>query len=79
MDVTARGGREGRTGCDPVINEMLLHDVYELPRELLRGASRATTPATAPDETRTERIPPTFLTEGLLCRTPLSPPFQTSS
>jgi hypothetical protein len=78
MEATATGRLEGRT-TGPVVNEMLLHDVYELPRELLRGALRATAPAVMPDQTRIERIPTSVLPGGPPCRTPPMPRIQKSS
>ena len=80
MPATAAGQSEGWTGSThPVINEMLLHDVYELPREVLRGALRATIPAPAPDEASTERISHPVHPGGSPCRTPSIPALTMSS
>jgi len=51
MDGTDAGKVDGWTGpANPVVNEMLLHDVYELPLEALRGALSLCDPAFEPDD-----------------------------
>lgn len=38
MEWTMTGNGGGSGPVTPVVNEMLLHDVYDLPLEVLRGA-----------------------------------------